>query len=109
MKKLQWSRLLCALVISGIVVFTAAMAKVDSPLVPPTAKFRGKSFEEWNLLASQWGIATELGEQTGLSDTVKKSPFPFRCVLAWRSRVHPITRDPPATLIAEIPACGKKF
>ena len=41
-----------------------------SPLLPPNANFRGKSFEEWNILAVERTIATGLGEQI-LPDTVK--------------------------------------
>ena len=46
-----------------------------SPLLPPQAKFRGMSFEQWNVLQSEWAIEAVLGDPTGLSDTVKGVRF----------------------------------
>jgi hypothetical protein len=46
----------------------------QSALLPPNANFRGQSFEEWNVLALEWEIATGLGGQD-LPDTVKKVRF----------------------------------
>ncbi|QDV34266.1 hypothetical protein [Tautonia plasticadhaerens] len=49
----------------------------QSPLLPPNANFRGKSFTEWNVLALEWEIATSLGGQD-LPGTVQKVRFmPF--------------------------------
>jgi len=46
----------------------------SSPLLPPNANFRGKSFEEWNVLYAEWAIATNLGGQSP-SNTVKGVRF----------------------------------
>ena len=42
----------------------------QSPLMPPQSHAFGKSFEEWNVLYSQWVIESWFGEGTDLSDTV---------------------------------------
>ena len=42
----------------------------QSPLMPPQSHAFGKSFEEWNVLYSQWVIEELLGGGTDLSDTV---------------------------------------
>jgi hypothetical protein len=44
----------------------------QSALLPPTANFRGKSLAEWNVLWANWNITTQLGDPTGLSNTVEK-------------------------------------
>ncbi len=48
---------------------------VGSPLVSPNARFRGKSFNEWNVLWSQWQIGTGLGENDCSRDTVRGVRF----------------------------------
>jgi hypothetical protein len=40
-----------------------------SPLLPPNANFRGRSFEEWNFLCEEFTVATGLGGEV-LPDTV---------------------------------------
>ena len=35
----------------------------QSSLLPPNAKFRGQTFDAWNVLATEWTIATGLGGQ----------------------------------------------
>src|SRR4051812_14391604 len=47
----------------------------QSALLPPNANFRGKSFEEWNVLWAEWNIGTQLGGETDLRDTVEKVRF----------------------------------
>jgi hypothetical protein len=42
----------------------------QSPLMPPQSHAFGKSFEEWNVLYSQWVIESRFGGGTDLSDTV---------------------------------------
>jgi hypothetical protein len=61
-----------------VALFVAALAAGSSdvwaqcgpsPLVPPNSHAYGKSFEEWNVLYTQWAVATELGGKN-LSNTV---------------------------------------
>lgn len=52
----------------------AAVADAQQP-VPPNAKFRGKSLEQWSLLSTEWQIATGLGRVTDLTDTVNGVRF----------------------------------
>jgi hypothetical protein len=47
----------------------------QSALLPPNSDFRGKSFEEWNVLWAEWNIATQLGGETDLGDTIEKVRF----------------------------------
>ena len=42
----------------------------QSPLMPPQSHAFGKSFEEWNVLDSQWAIESMHVGETDLSDTV---------------------------------------
>jgi hypothetical protein len=42
---------------------------VQSPIVPPQSNAFGKSFEEWNVLQTEYALATELGD-ADVSDTV---------------------------------------
>lgn len=42
----------------------------QSPLAPPQSHTFGKPFEEWNVLQTQFAIATGLGGETALSDTI---------------------------------------
>ena len=48
-----------------------------SPLVPPRSHAFGKSFERWNVLWSEWAIASDpdLGGATDLSDTLGRVRF----------------------------------
>jgi hypothetical protein len=71
----QSARIL-AVALVGVALATAPVSGRDqnSPLVPPNANFRGKSFEEWNTLFVQWVVQTNLGGQTP-SDTVRKVRF----------------------------------
>jgi hypothetical protein len=45
------------------------------PLVPPQSHAFGKSFEQWNVLYSEWAIASVLGGATDLSDTLGQVRF----------------------------------
>ena len=45
-------------------------AKGSSPLMPPQSNAFGNSFEQWNVLQTQWALALGLGDATELSDTV---------------------------------------
>lgn len=58
---------LLAIGLAGALALPAATA--HGQLLPPNANFRGTSFEEWNVLATEWTIATGLGGQD-LPDTV---------------------------------------
>lgn len=65
------------LVLAVATAFAAAMVPLvapgqdgGSPLLPPNATFRGKSYDEWNLLNTQRTVATGLGGQV-LPDTVQ--------------------------------------
>jgi hypothetical protein len=49
---------------------TAALSGKPGSL-PGQAKFRGKSLEEWGVLASEWQVASGLGDASNLSDTVQ--------------------------------------
>ena len=42
----------------------------DSALMPPHSHAFGKSFEEWNVLQTQWATASGLGDATQLSNPV---------------------------------------
>ena len=69
----------CALVASALLLLAVPgsapqAGQGDPPLVPPSANFRGNSFEEWNVLSLEWEIATGLGGQD-LPDTVKEVRF----------------------------------
>ena len=46
-----------------------------SPLMNPNATFRGKTVQEWLFIQNQWVIASGLGGQTDLPDTIKKMRF----------------------------------
>jgi hypothetical protein len=46
-----------------------------SPLMPPQSNAFGKSFEEWNVLYSQWATESLSGGGTDLSDTVGHVSF----------------------------------
>ena len=63
-----------ACVMTAIIEIAVASATAGQPL-PPQAKFRGKTVADWSLLQNEWAIATDLGQQTGLSDTVKGMRF----------------------------------
>jgi hypothetical protein len=55
------------------VVSTPGLSRAQaspSPLVPPQSDAFGKSFEEWNVLQTQFVLETGLGGATGASDTV---------------------------------------
>jgi hypothetical protein len=54
----------------ALVVAHASGQGGQSPLMPPQSHALGKSFEEWNVLYSQWAIESVLGGGTDLSDTV---------------------------------------
>ena len=61
-----------------VVVFAPVLSQAQSglsPLVPPQSHAFGKSFQEWNVLQTQWAIATGLGGQTNLNDTVGRVRF----------------------------------
>jgi hypothetical protein len=45
------------------------------PLVPPQSHAFGKSFEQWNVLYSEWAIASVVGGATDLSDTLGRVRF----------------------------------
>ncbi|MGH8071557.1 MAG: hypothetical protein ACRERE_41260 [Candidatus Entotheonellia bacterium] len=45
------------------------------PLVPPQSHAFGKSFEQWNVLYSEWAIASGLGGATDLSETLGQVRF----------------------------------
>jgi hypothetical protein len=45
------------------------------PLVPPQSRAFGKSFERWNVLYSEWAIASTLGGATDLRDTLGRVRF----------------------------------
>jgi hypothetical protein len=45
------------------------------PLVPPQSHAFGKSFEQWNVLYSDWAIASGLGGATDLSHTLGQVRF----------------------------------
>src|SRR5262245_20507531 len=47
----------------------------QSSLLPPNANFRGTSLEEWSVLWAERNIATQLGGETDLGDTVQKVRF----------------------------------
>lgn len=54
-------------------VFSLAVSRGQgglSPLVPPQSHAFGKSFDEWNVLQTQFALATGLGGQTNVSNTV---------------------------------------
>jgi hypothetical protein len=62
--------LLVGFVLATSLLPDAALAQRGaSPLVPPWADFRGRSFAEWNFLCEEWTVATGLGGQV-LPDTI---------------------------------------
>ncbi len=71
-KKCAYVTLLLAALAAGS--FHAQARDNPSPLVPPNAHAYGKSFDEWNVLYTQWAVATQLGGQT-LNDTVGQVRF----------------------------------
>lgn len=76
------SRFVTRLTRVGLVVLVCmALAPVaaigrdpHSPLVSPHGKFRGKTFEEWSVLYTEWVVQTNLGGQTPC-DTVNGVRF----------------------------------
>ena len=64
--------LLVALLVVGLAPALAHAKDGKSPLMPPQSHAFGKSFEQWNMLQTQWAIASGLGGDTKLSDTVGK-------------------------------------
>ncbi len=76
------SRFVTRLTRVGLVVLVCmALAPVaaigrdpHSPLVSPHGKFRGKTFEQWNVLYSRWAIETNFGGLTPC-DTVNGVRF----------------------------------
>ena len=75
--KIQWSRLSrnTFVLLLGIVLALGSDPAATqeegtaSPLVPPSARFRGRTFEEWNLLCEEFTVATGLGGKE-LPDTI---------------------------------------
>ncbi len=65
---------LAALACAALAPVAAVGRDHHSPLVSPHGKFRGKTFEQWNVLYAQWAIQTNLGGQTP-DDTVSGVRF----------------------------------
>lgn len=71
-KKIACASLLVAAL--AAMSFHARAQCPTSPLVSPNAHFRGKSFDQWNVVYTKWAIATYLGGQSA-SNTVKGVRF----------------------------------
>jgi hypothetical protein len=68
----KWSVVTLLAVLLGVVSAPVASSGQGgpSPLVPPQSNAFGKSFEEWNVLQTQWAIDSEFGTPPTPSDTV---------------------------------------
>ena len=71
---MRYALVVSALLLVAVPGSSPRAGQGDPPLLPPSANFRGTSFEEWNVLALEWEIATGLGGQD-LPDTVKSVQF----------------------------------
>jgi hypothetical protein len=69
------SRLLCGLGLLLLMGTTPAFAQ--SGLLPPDVVYQGRTLDEWFVLHAKWSLATELGDPSGLSDTLDGVRFLF--------------------------------
>jgi hypothetical protein len=58
-----------------LLIVASAPALGAERLLPPKAKFRGKTLEEWAVLSGQWQVAEQYGDPTGLADNVQGVQF----------------------------------
>jgi len=62
--------------VMGVLLLAETAALSGKPgALPGQAKFRGKSLVEWSVLASEWQVASGLGDASNLSDTVQGVRF----------------------------------
>jgi hypothetical protein len=62
----------------GLLLFMGTtQAVAQSGLLPPDVVYQGRTLDEWFVLHSKWSQATELGDPSGLSDTVDGVRFLF--------------------------------
>jgi len=107
---MRYTRVTLIAMIGILLVVTRAPGQGNpSPIMPPQSHGFGLPFEQWNVLQTGFGIETQLGGITGLSDTVRNVQLLPLTIFGLESVFNVTLRPGTPFVAAPLPLFGERY